>query len=142
MISAGQISCHLQPTRLFTSLRASIASLPKSGMCRSGTTYHCLVTCISSTFEVGSNCPATGNMFWSGPRRIFFAGCGIPSIMELLRVADITVTSAPVSSLNLIGLPLIRIVAVHGSDLSSCIAPRNKSSPVVTSPTVLDLQTA
>ena len=57
----------------------------------------------------------------------------------LLKAADITVTSAPVSSLNLTGLSLMRIITVHGSDLSLCITPRNNSFSVVISPTVLDL---
>ena len=86
-----------------------------------------LITKTHCTYKVSFIlcCPVTGmySTFWFGLRRVFFYGCGLLFTMELFWAADITETSAPVSSLNLFGLPL---VVVHGSDLSSCSAPLNK----------------
>ena len=110
----------------FRSPRDSIAGHPNNGRCAPGTTYTSSLTSVSPCLNFPINRPCTGRRSELGLCSIFVAGCNGPTHLCILsnRVDDITVTSAPVSSLKCTGLSLSRSVCLQGSPFLCCLSVR------------------
>ena len=95
--------------------RALLAGFLSSGVWRFGTTYTSSRASFSCFWSLALKHPSNGNLLRLGPTSAFFAGVKVWEGSLSSRLLGMTVTSAPVSTLNVVRHPSMYSSTFQGS---------------------------
>ena len=108
-------------------LRVFIAGNPISGLCRFLITKISSLTTLVSSCKVAVNWPHTLSDFFAGPCSTPYGDLSNP-LKGVAADSEMTVIFAPVSILNVMGIPLSNSSIVHSPLLVEFMAPKNSLS--------------